>query len=155
MNKTVTNGTPAGEALLELCIDVIRTGFRVREAGKATGAVAPWGGGLGGVLNSLKAEGPQTVPQMARARPVARQRIQRIVNELAAEGLVEFTDNPAHRRSKLVRLTGAGEARLEEMMLSLRHATEELARDMNAADLVTAVNVLRQLRETLGAQQRS
>ena len=155
MNQTATKFTPAGEALLKLCVEVIRTGFRVREAGKTTGAVAPWGGGLGGVLNSLKAEGPQTVPQMARARPVARQRIQRIVNELAADGLVEFTDNPAHRRSKLVRLTGAGENRLEEMMLGLRHVTEELARGMDAADLHTAVDVLRQLRETLATRQRA
>ena len=154
MNATATKLTPGGEALLELCVEVIRTGFRVREAGKETGAVAPWGGGLGGVLSSLQAEGPQTVPQMARARPVARQRIQRIVNELAAKGLVEFTENPAHRRSKLVRLTRAGEARLAEMMLGLRHVTEELAHGMNAADLDTAVGVLRQLRETLAARQR-
>ena len=155
MNGTASKSTSAGEALLDLCIEVIRTGFRVREAGKATGAVAPWGGGLGGVLSSLKAEGPQTVPQMARARPVARQRIQRLVNELAADGLVEFADNPAHRRSNLVRLTRAGEVRLEEMMLGLRHATDELAHGMNAADLRAAADILKQVRETLASQQRA
>jgi len=51
-----------------------------------------------GVLRSLARLGPQTVPQMAGARPVSRQHIQTIVNALAADGLVETIDNPAHKR---------------------------------------------------------
>jgi len=38
-------------------------------------------------------------------RPTSRQRMQRLANELAADGLVEFIDNARRRRSKLVRLT--------------------------------------------------
>ena len=38
-----------------------------------------------------------------------------ILVELAAEGLVKFLDNPKHRRSKLLRLTGVGEARYREL----------------------------------------
>jgi DNA-binding MarR family transcriptional regulator len=34
-----------------------------------------------------------------------------VADELAAEGLVEFIDNPRHWRSKLVRLTSKGDAR--------------------------------------------
>jgi DNA-binding MarR family transcriptional regulator len=41
--------------------------------------------------------------------------MQRLADELAAEGLVEFIDNPRHPRSRLVRLTRAGEARYREM----------------------------------------
>jgi len=32
-------------------------------------------------------------------RPTSRQRMHRLANELAAEGLVEFIDNPKHRSS--------------------------------------------------------
>ena len=64
--------------------------------------------GRRGVLESLHREGPRTVPQLARARPVSRQHIQKLVDPLAAEGLVELVDNPRHKRSKLVRLTAAG-----------------------------------------------
>ena len=56
-------------------------------------------------------DGPLTVPQIAQMRPTSRQRMQRLADELAAEGLVEFIDNPGHRRSKLLSLTPRGESR--------------------------------------------
>jgi DNA-binding MarR family transcriptional regulator len=71
--------------------------------------------GLRGVLRGLDRFGPQTVPQMARARQVSRQHIQTEVNQLEAERLVELVDNIAHRRSRLVRLTPEGEAYLHAM----------------------------------------
>ena len=36
--------------------------------------------------------------------------MQRLADELASKGLVEFIDNPRHRRSKLVRLSRKGRA---------------------------------------------
>ena len=39
----------------------------------------------------------------------------RLADELAAEGLVEFIDNPKHRRSKLVQLTPKGGRRYREL----------------------------------------
>ncbi|MGO8917821.1 MAG: MarR family transcriptional regulator [Stellaceae bacterium] len=59
-------------------------------------------------MRSLTLVGPLTVPEIAKMRPTSRQRMQRLADELAAEGLVEFIDNPRHRRSKLVRLTRKG-----------------------------------------------
>ena len=64
-----------------------------------------WGGGAFGFMRSLAQLGPLTVPQIAQMRPTSRQRMQRLADDLAAEGLVEFVDNPKHQRSKLVRLT--------------------------------------------------
>ena len=100
--------TPEGELLFGILVDMLLMLHRVRALGRRQGAVSRWGGGTWGVLRSLAEEGPQTVPQLARARPVARQRIQKLADEMAADGLVEFVDNPAHRRSKLLRLTAAG-----------------------------------------------
>jgi DNA-binding MarR family transcriptional regulator len=65
-------------------------------------------------MRSLALLGPLTGPQIAQMRPTSCQRMQRLANELAAEGLVEFIDNPKHRRSKLVRLTPKGDARYRE-----------------------------------------
>ena len=42
-----------------------------------------------GVLRSLALEGPQTVSQIARSRPVARQGVQRLADKLTKEGLTE------------------------------------------------------------------
>jgi DNA-binding MarR family transcriptional regulator len=71
--------------------------------------------GLRGVLRGLDRRGPQTVPQMARERNCSRQHIQLLVNQLEAEDLVELTENIAHKRSRLVRLTSRGKAYLEAM----------------------------------------
>jgi DNA-binding MarR family transcriptional regulator len=74
------------------------------------------------VLESLATHGPQTVPALARARPVARQHIQVLVNDLAQFGFVETRPNPAHKRSPLVTLTAAGTRRFD----AIRHAESKL-----------------------------
>ncbi len=135
---------------MALAMEITATFFRLRAAGKRVGAVTPSGGGILGMLRSLSLEGPQTVPQIARSRPVARQHIQRLANEAEAEGLIEFVDNPAHRRSKLMRITPKGETTYGELMGRMAALSEELASGMDAGAIAEATEVLRQLREKLG-----
>ena len=97
------------EAIAELMLEVAQCFFRIRAVGQKTGLITSWGGGAFGFLRSLALLGPLTVPQIAQMRPTSRQRMQRLANELAAEGLVAFVANPKHRRSKLVRLTRKGD----------------------------------------------
>ena len=149
MARKSTQRTAAGTALLELSFEIARTFFKLRAAGKGMGAVTRWGGGLLGLLASLDREGSQTVPQLARARPVARQRIQRLADELAADGLIEFVDNPAHKRSRLLRLTPQGKASVDTLMERMGDWTEEMANGMDAAELRTALSVLRAYKEKL------
>ena len=68
-----------------------------------------------GVLEGLARLGPQTVPAMARARPVSRQHIQNIVNELLQQKLVATEDNPAHKSSPLITLTKKGAGIIQQM----------------------------------------
>src|SRR6266478_2952283 len=103
------------EAIAELMLEVAQFFFRIRAVGQKTGLITSWGGGTFGFIRSLALLGPLTVPQIARMRPTSRQRMQRLADELAAEGLVEFIENPKHRRSKLVRLTPKGETRYREL----------------------------------------
>lgn len=51
---------------------------------------------------------PLAVAHIARNMGLTRQAVQRIVDLLAQQGLVEFQPNPHHRRAKLVVLTPAG-----------------------------------------------
>jgi len=139
------------EAMVELIVAVAETFFKLRAAGRRAGAVTAWGGGSWGLMRSLAQGGPQTVPQLARARPVARQRIQRLVDELAAAGLVELADNPHHRRSRLVRLTPRGAARHAEVTRRVREAAGRLAAGLQPAELEAARRVLAQLGARLGA----
>jgi DNA-binding MarR family transcriptional regulator len=141
--------TPEAEALFELVIEVPRTFFLLRALGKQVGAVTNWGAGLWGFLRTLKLEGPKTVPQIARLRPVARQLIQTLADEAAAEGLVEFIDNPHHKRSKLVCLTAKGEARYAELTARIMAGCVELANGLDATKLRHATSTLTAIRERL------
>ena len=53
------------------------------------------------VLGAILGE-PLTVSDIARTMGITRQSVQRTADVLAAQGLVAYHDNPAHRRAKLV-----------------------------------------------------
>lgn len=142
---------PGGGLATELVIEITRAFFLLRAAGSGVGAVNRWGGGRWGLMRALAEDGPQTVPQLARARPVARQRIQKIVDELAAEGLVELRDNPAHRRSRLVALTPAGAAVCADIGRHVEDSVGALLADLRPREIRSAVRTLRVLREGLAA----
>ncbi len=103
--------------------------------------------GMRAVLESVTEGGPKTVPDMARARPVSRQHIQTLVNELLAAGYVEYRDNPAHRRSKLVAPTRAGAAAFAALRAREAAALTRLAVDIDAIEMARAAQVLSQLIE--------
>jgi DNA-binding MarR family transcriptional regulator len=101
--------------------------------------------GRRGVLLSLARLGPQTVPQLARARPVSRQHIQSHVNLLLEDGLVRAEPNPAHKRSPLIALTRAGTAAVREIEKVEGAVLRDVDLPVSAADLATAARVLREL----------
>jgi DNA-binding MarR family transcriptional regulator len=53
-------------------------------------------------------EGPLAVPALAKRLGLTRQSVQRIVDLLAAEGLLRAVANPAHQRSPRFELTAGG-----------------------------------------------
>jgi DNA-binding MarR family transcriptional regulator len=116
----------------------------LHEGDETTGGITA---GMRAVLESVIEGGPKTVPEMARARPVSRQHIQILVNELLAAGLVEFQDNPAHRRSKLVAPTRAGTAAFAALRAREAAALTRLAVDIDAKEMARAAQALSQLIE--------
>lgn len=102
-----------------------------------------------GVLRDLASMGPRTVPQLARRRPVARQTIQQQVNQLVAAGMAELVDNPDHARSRLVALTPAGRAAVEEMWAEETRLVEALPVSTDLERLRRTAQTLRELRQLL------
>ena len=141
-----------GVAIAELMLEVAQCFFRIRAVGQKTGLVTSWGGGAFGFMRSLALLGPLTVPQIAQARPTSRQRMQRLADELAAEGLVKFVDNPKHRRSKLVLLTAKGEVRYRELNVQLQTIASTLGVSFNEADIRKTVEIVRQLSDDVKAR---
>jgi DNA-binding MarR family transcriptional regulator len=144
-----------GEAIAELMLEVAQFFFRIRAVGQKTGFIASWGGGAFGFMRSLALLGPLTVPQIAQMRPTSRQRMQRLADELAAEGLVEFIDNPKHRRSKLVQLTPKGDTRYRELNARFLAVASTLGVDLSEGDVRRTREIVRRLSdEVKGRSER-
>jgi DNA-binding MarR family transcriptional regulator len=133
--------TAGGAALMDVIVLTLAASFKLRALGRRAGLVSARGG-VWGLLRSLKLGGPQTVPELARARPVARQHIQKLADEMAADGLVAFAPNPAHKRSQLVRLTPEGEKVYEQLTRRLARTADEIADGMDAKKLALAADTL-------------
>ena len=140
------------QAIAELMLEVAQCFFRIRAVGQKTGLITSWGGGAFGFMRSLALLGPLTVPQIAEMRPTSRQRMQRLADELAAEGLVEFVDNPKHRRSKLVRLTRKGDARYRELNARFLGIAATMGVALGEADIRKATDIVRQLSDDVKAR---
>ncbi len=141
-----------GEAIAELMLEVAQCFFRIRAFGQKTGFITSWGGGAFGFMRSLALLGPLTVPQIAQMRPTSRQRMQRLADELAAERLVEFIDNPKHRRSKLVRLTRKGDRHYRELNAQLLLIASGMCGALSEADIRQTIEIVRQLSDDAKAR---
>ena len=106
-----------------------------------------------GILRDLLRDGPQTAPQLARRRAVSRQHIQATVKPLLRQGLVELVDNPAHRRSKLIRVTEEGRDLIEGMFRRETMLASALGIDVDAEELRRATDVLVKLRELFESER--
>lgn len=143
------------EAITELMLEVAQCFFRIRALGQKTGLITSWGGGAFGFMRSLALLGPLTVPQIAEMRPTSRQRMQRLADELAAEGLVKFIDNPKHRRSKLVQLTPKGDAHYRELNARLLSIASTMGVTLSEADIRKTIEIVRHLSDDAKARSDS
>jgi DNA-binding MarR family transcriptional regulator len=144
---------PAASAVTALILEVFRFNGRLLAAGDKLVAglglsSARWQV-LGAIALSPTAE---PVARLARNMGLARQGVQRIVNELAKEGIVELHANPHHRRANLIVLTTRGRAIYDQSMRLQTPWAETLAEGIEAADLVSATRTIQNLRERLERQ---
>jgi len=100
------------------------------------------------VLGAL-ADGPLTAARIARNMGLKRQSVQRLVNVLTEQGILEFTDNPHHRRAMLVRLTEAGQRKYEQISKIQAQWVNGVSRDLGVEELSAAVKLLQNLEARL------
>ena len=105
------------------------------------------------VLEIVHRAGSITVPQIARERSTSRQNIQILVDRLETEGLVEFIDNPAHKRSALVRLTGPGKASLAGGEQARAQFWSEIHSRVSEAEITATLSLLRKLQNLISKRK--
>jgi DNA-binding MarR family transcriptional regulator len=142
--------TPAGAALTDLVLEVFRLSSRMSAAGDKLVANLGLTSSRWQILGSIvTADRPQPVAWLARDMGGNRQNVQRIVNDLETEGLVEFQPNPHHRRAQLVVLTEKGKKAFEAAMrLQIRWANES-TEGLPVEDIETTRKIVIALRKKL------
>ena len=143
---------PSALAIDLLIRDILFCYFRLNASGERMFAAVGQTPGKVSLMRSLKEEGPQSVAQLARSRPVARQGVQRMADELSAAGLIEFVPNPSHRRAKLARLTTRGQLLMEKAMAGELRWAARLAHNFSEREVETARDVIGRLKQILGEQ---
>lgn len=145
--------TRKGSALTEL---VLRT-FRVHGALLAAGdrlaqplglTAARWQV-LGSVAGLAQ---PAPVAHVAREMGLARQSVQRIADQLVAEGFLEYQNNPHHKRAPLVVMTAPGRRAFAGVTERQVPWVNDLARGVSIRDIEVAIDVLREVEERLSLE---
>lgn len=96
------------------------------------------------VLGVVLAE-PKTISEVARDLGLTRQSVQRVADELVAEGIALYEENPAHARAKLFRPTEAGMAAIDRLADNQALWANAVSSSMTAAGLSDCLLVLRAL----------
>lgn len=137
---------------IALMLSAIRLFHRLKAAGTALEAVNAEGAGVWGVLRDLAKDGPLTVPALVKRRPVSRQYMQRVVDDLAKRGLVETRTNPRHRRSVPIALTKEGARHAAKLEARVMTEAGRLAVHLDRAEVEQALAALERENALLGAE---
>lgn len=142
--------TPAGELLSSIMLDLFRLNSQLLTSGdrlvEGLGLTSARWQMLGAIS---AAERPQPVAWIARDLGANRQNVQRIVNDLANDGLVRFETNPHHRRAQLVVLTDEGRRAFEAAMRLQAPWVNRLAEGVTVSEIKAAHRVLMKLQVNL------
>lgn len=142
--------TPAGDALTNLMLDLFKVNSQLLTAGDRLVARLGLTSARWQILGAIvHAERPQPVAWLARDLGANRQNVQRIVNDLHAEGLVAFEANPHHRRAQLVVLTDKGKRTFGAAMTLQAPWVNGLSEGLAVKDLQTVHRVVTALRNKL------
>lgn len=85
---------------------------------------------------------PRTVPYIARTLALSRQAVQRVVNELVAQGLIDLAENRHHATAKLIRLTDEGRKSYGECRRIYDRWLSSIATHMEPEDIATGIAIL-------------
>jgi DNA-binding MarR family transcriptional regulator len=142
--------TPGGDAVTLFVLDLFRLNNQLLSAGDRL--VAPLGltSARWQILGAIvAADYPQPVAWLARNLGAHRQNVQRIINDLAKEGLVAFETNPHHRKAQLVVLTKKGRQAFDAAMRLQAPWSDRISRGAPVKDLETAHQFILALRQNL------
>jgi DNA-binding MarR family transcriptional regulator len=95
------------------------------------------------------AQGNGSVSEIARATDYTRQSIQRLADNLVAEGLATYTRDPDDRRRQIITLTDEGTALLHEMETDFDRWSKRLVKKLGKDNVSQTIEHLHELKRVL------
>lgn len=144
----MTKRTQQGEALTELILEVFRLNGAMLDAGNQLTKPLGLTSARWQVMGAIELSGqPLTVSQIARRMGLARQGVQRIVNDLESLGLLLFNPNQDHKRAPLVAITAEGQKTMKKVGAAQSKWVSQLAEELSPRRLAEATKTLQAVRE--------
>src|ERR1700693_3068161 len=127
------------DAVTDLVLDTFRLNGRLLVSGDALVADLGLTSARWQVLGAMALSPvPLSVAQIARNMGLTRQAVQRLVNEMERDGLVQFAPNPHHQRAKLVLLSSQGKTAFAAAMRRQGPWADDLATGLSGKQIATA-----------------
>ncbi|WP_019615766.1 MarR family winged helix-turn-helix transcriptional regulator [Psychromonas ossibalaenae] len=89
------------------------------------------------------ADSPQTVSQIAKTMGLSRQAVQRLVDVISKEGLLEFRANPVHKKARLISLSDSGMDIYAKLDKKQVRWAKDNSLNFSKKDLQTTLSVLK------------
>jgi DNA-binding MarR family transcriptional regulator len=138
----------SGSAFTELILEVFRLNGLLLEAGDRLTHPVGLSSARWQVLGVV-GDQPTPVAHVARIMGLTRQSVQQTADALANDGFITYTDNPHHRRAKLMTITPKGRKALNYIQQRQIEWANQVSETLSLEALKTAITVLRQLEERL------
>ncbi len=140
--------TPAGTALTDLVLETFRLNGVLLDAGNRLTKPHGLTSARWQVMGAIDLAGqPLTVAQIARRMGLARQGVQRIVNDLGGLGMIDLNTNLDHKRAPLVSMTAAGKRALAAVDKAQSAWVNTLSADLSERQIKQTLRVLQAVRE--------
>ncbi|QSX38673.1 MarR family winged helix-turn-helix transcriptional regulator [Shewanella sedimentimangrovi] len=138
--------TTEGQLFTEIVLEVFKLSGLLATEGDRLGRDQDMSSARWKVLGALAStDSPMTVSQVAHAMGQSRQGVQRLANEMQSLGMLDFVDNPAHKKAKLLTVTPQGMALLNAMEQRQIPWANDCARDLDPVQLAQTLTQLRAL----------
>lgn len=132
------------EVFTEVVLEIFKAGGLLNAAGDELTKEFGLTSSRWKILGAVKiAETPLTVSQIARFMGQTRQAVQRLADVMTKDGLLQQTDNPNHKRAKLIEITLVGQEVYEQLDRKQNVWADQCSAELTGAELETTLNVLR------------
>jgi len=142
--KTHQIHTPSGELFTKLILETFRFNGLLIASGDQLAKEIDLSSALWQVLGAV-GEAPLSMAQIARNMGLSRQSVRRSANKLRDKGLINFENNPDHKRAKLVVMTKKGLQILEKMKKKQVDWSNHLSEEFSSKDLEETVKMIKSL----------